>query len=144
MSAKTWQEEFCPKPVKAKTWTDKQCFEHTIKKYQGAMAKALKKHGLQKAGNFLIPIDLGDPDPYDISTSERCNFNEKSCALCTKYLNRRYKNKCSKCPLSLAGKECGNDDSPYDYFCDNDNPQPMIRTMKKMITQCDKKGNWDL
>jgi len=40
-----WKEKFY-KPVKdAKQWTDKHCFQHTLKKYLGVAKEARKKFG---------------------------------------------------------------------------------------------------
>jgi hypothetical protein len=147
MSLDTWIEEFYTPVEKAKEWTDKQCFEHTLTKYQGLIDKNLKKHGVTLNRGMLGT----DPEKVFIGTN--------TCSLCIKYYegmgndNEDYpREDCRQCPLDKAGHGCFNQlETGKEYDPSNlwevmyvtNNPSPMIKQMKKMIKQCDKTGKWE-
>jgi hypothetical protein len=130
MSIKTWKKEFYTKPLKK--WSDKECAEHTLKKYTGTMKSNLKRHGVVKSGLTCLSDDI---------TINFFEFGADSCSFCKKY----YQYDCEGCPLEELGKGCLFSEtlSPYEYFCSDNNPKPMINLMKRIIKRCNDKGEFE-
>lgn len=129
MSEKSWREEFYPTDAKEffkKRRTKKNivaAVEHSLRKWKGAEAGALKRHELD-----WVPID----------------FNLKDCSLCQMFV--KADEECSKCPLAKVrgGKTCcaAEVDSngrkkekhpPYDYFIITGKPRRMILALRRAL-----------
>lgn len=120
MSVKTWIEEFYP--VKASAgMTDKEALEHAILKFEGAKKENLKKHN----------VFLDDAEMYEKDTNDIFYFTSDECSLCLKYINEE----CRGCPLYENNQynRCGNLSSPYTEFCDTNNSNSMLETLKTSI-----------
>lgn len=144
MSLQTWEEEFYTSMLDAKEWTDKQCFEHTLTKYQG-----LKKENLAKHDVTLSRAHVGS----GYVNSEKFFVGTSNCALCQKYYDREQEDDddprtpCKKCPLDKAAYGCFNDSDGthksfnlWDIMYVKNDPKPMIKQMKEMIAECNNKG----
>lgn len=133
MSLATWKKEFYPTTAKtaaARTGAVK-CIEHSLKKWEGALPENLEKHGLEYEDHVI----------WNKEKTESMRFDSWTCALCKKYLDRY---DCSGCPIVIAGNpECdaypleeddNGDGVPIDgYRKSENNPQPMIDTLKKTL-----------
>lgn len=115
MSEETWIAEFYPVP--AENVSAEDALDHSIKKWEGALRKNLKKHGLESA-----PIV----------------FDGDSCALCVNYLYIPKKTACKCCPLFIVrgNVNCCNERpgewmSPFDQYGLEENPRPMLTWLKK-------------
>lgn len=134
---KSWLKAFYKPITKARTWSDKKCFEHTLKKYEGTTPKVLTKYKLRRDTAVLEDVS------HDFAA-----FNHDSCSLCKKYYNYLANNPCTNnpckgCPIDTSGVRCGVlSKNPYSVFVSTGNPKPMIELMKKLISQCNKKGQW--
>lgn len=111
MSEETWLAEFYPIPADKVSAED--ALDHSIKKWEGALKKNLKKHG------------LGCP-PMD--------FDGHSCALCVHHLDEF----CEHCPLSIVRGDVACDElrpyerkAPYAQYIVKGNPRPMLTWLKK-------------
>jgi hypothetical protein len=142
MSLESWKEEFYP--VEAQDMnhsTEKDCLQHSLKKWEGLTKENLDKHHVRvgKYPQLLIAgRGLGS-----------LRITSNSCALCVKNLVN-----CSECILqkTLPGT-CGEATSPYEFitykhdnylqdFCsgcaydafkDNEDPRPMIEALQKTL-----------
>lgn len=128
---KSWLKAFYRPVTKASTWSDKKCFEHTLKKYEGTLPKVLTKYKLRR-----VAASLAD-DSHDLFP-----FNHGSCSLCEKYYRHHGGNPCRGCPIEINGVKCAVGSDPYSVFAKRGNPKPMIKLMKELISQCDKRGRW--
>lgn len=134
-----WKKLFYSSVKDAKQWTDKQCFEHIIKKYSGVTKEVLSQ--------FVYPLNFGCREVYiSGSNAKPFEFNDATCSLCKKYINHKaetYVDQCDACPLAISGNRCGaNMKNPWGKFVHQNNPEPMIEMMKKMISECNRKGEW--
>lgn len=138
-----WKKLFYSSVKDAKQWTDKQCFEHILKKYSGVTKKIVQQR-------FVYPLCFSTREVYISGLNKKhkkpFEFNDTTCSLCKKYINHKvasYKDQCDNCPLAISGNRCGaNMKNPWGVFVRQNNPEPMIAMMKKMISQCDSKGKW--
>jgi len=133
MSISTWKKEFFSEP-KSKM-TDKQCAEHTLKKYTGALKENLVKHELVK---------YKDESYIESKKNKTFYFDVSSCSFCLKYFEFSYsEKKCNGCPLlKEEGVTCFNEESSYFKFIKTSKPNKLISLMKKIIKKCDDKGNY--
>ena len=138
---RSWvKDNYTPTKGAAK-WTDKECFEHTLKKYQATTAETLAKYQLKKDGPTLAAVADSSRPLHLLPEDKKFVFDHANCSLCAKYYYRI--DSCSSCPLGRIKKTCGKTHKdPYSVFIERDNPEPMILLMEKLIAQCDKKGNW--
>lgn len=140
MGLQDWKGAFYSDVEGAKGWTDKQCFEHTLKKYKGLKKENLNKYGVQLSG-AVVRRDQ----------SEEFFLGTDTCSLCTKYYgieDDTVENECSICPLDQAGYGCFTNDEDEDHknlwakMYDENDPTEMIQQMKKMIGECAENGEW--
>lgn len=122
MSLATWKKEFYPIPAN-KSKGGLAAVNHSLKKWEGALKKNTKKHGLIYDDNAVRYIN---DDPI-----ERLDFYSETCALCEHYYHAdrtNPKDRCGKCPIfKVTGETCIN------RFLDSDNrPIPMIRLLRQV------------
>lgn len=131
MSLETWLEEFCPVPAeKMVRKTRLQVVERDLKKWIGLRKTNLRKHGVKKSGRS------------DISgAGETFSIDGDTCGLC-----HRYDGNCKPCPISVVrgGLNCDrshvqDSHSPYSSFTYLDNPEPMIRVLRKAKKMLEEK-----
>lgn len=128
-----WEATFYENIDDAKDWSDKKCFEHTLKKYSGLPKTVLKQYGLHKDMGTIHPLNEDRPS---------FTFTIATCALCKKYYKSRAKIPCKKCPLYRDGNGCESGNSSWRAMVLSDKHTPMLQAMRKMIKQCDTLGNW--
>ena len=111
MSKETWIAEFYPIPADKVPAED--ALDHSIRKWEGALAKNLEKHGLERP-----PI----------------GFYDDSCALCVHHIEWC----CLDCPLFIARgdvkcyeKRPHEKLSPFALYDNEGNPRPMLAWLKK-------------
>lgn len=134
MSVATWKKEFFGK-IKD-NMTDKECAEHTVKKYTGTLKENLIKHDVTKLKKEAYIEDKRNKD--------FC-FDTETCSFCKKYYIRNfYTHECKKCPLYIEeGVNCFSYDSSYAKFINSSNPNKLISLMKKIIKKCDETGVYE-
>lgn len=126
MSIETWKKEFYPVP--ASKCSKKGALAHSLRKWLGQRAAALRRHR----------VEVDDEGwGYKIKDDDSLRFyiSEDSCALCWRWLKTCG---CRKCPLykihkrrcyeSLAGRI-----SPWNHWTIHSNPEPMIRLIRKAM-----------
>lgn len=124
MSIESWVEEFYPIEA-SEDMSDKTAIKHGLLKFQGATTKNLCKHKVDLYDGVIISKKEID-DEY----IEGFSFDDKSCALCLKYLN----NACIGCPIyDKTGGTCSSNDSPYIHFCDEDDPSYMLEVLEELL-----------
>ncbi len=129
---KSWLKAFFRPVTKASTWSDKKCFEHALKKYEGALPRVRNEYKLRRIGTALAD-----------DSNDLFSFNHASCSLCKKYHIYHAHNPCKGCPIDMSGVRCAiGPRDPYSVFHKKGDPKPMIKLMEKLISQCDKKGEW--
>lgn len=122
MTIKSWKEENYPIDAKdLRESSDRECIEHSLKKFEGTKKENLKKHN----------VILYKGDIYFTNGLTCFSFNGLTCALCQKYCLRE--SSCSNCPLSKIGKQCSASESPWKIFLKDNNPIPMIRALKECL-----------
>ena len=120
MSFKSWCKEFYPVPADKVGKAD--ALEHSIRKWQGLLPGALKRHGLRLQNGGL----------YRGDELELC-IGANSCALCI-YYPQFY---CLGCPLvKVRNATCDNicsDEviSPYHSMYHDNDPKPMLRWLRR-------------
>jgi uncharacterized protein YbdZ (MbtH family) len=119
MSIATWKKEFYG-PMSKAVKSEKAALEHSIKKWTGLLPANLKKHELKTKDLW---IEDNARRAFDIDSS--------TCALCELYI-------CSDCPLKKIRRSpcCGNKESPYSIWYDENNPRPMLNLLKKALKKC--------
>lgn len=130
MSILSWKKEFYSKFKKS--MTDKECAEHTLKKYTGILKPNLIKHEvIKKLGEAYI-----EDKKY-----KNFHFNMDTCSFCVKYVFKE--RRCSNCPLYIEEeKTCFNEKSAYAKFYIKSNPKKMISLLNKVLKKCDSAGNY--
>lgn len=126
MSLKTWMKEFYP--ILAYRCSKKQALEHSLRKWEGALKKNLKKHCVRYA---LWSIEEPDAGLY----FESLRFISDTCALCNHYETNELSDadSCMQCPLrKMTGAPCDFDEEAPWRKSKND-PMPMIRALRKAI-----------
>lgn len=133
MTLKTWLEEFLPEP--SKEMTRVEALRHSIKKYEGALPKNLKKHGVALHRKRIV---------------ERTNmfanmevFVGDYCTLCLLYYNPNEKGAkaCQDCPIKESGNYCRNHNSPWWTFIHTGEPYEMLRILTEALDlELAKKG----
>lgn len=137
MSLQSWKAEFYPvKPKKG--WTTLKAVQHSLRKWEGALPKNCKKHGV-----VFEELDIKEYAPDQFSPDlDIFEFGSKSCALCVKYQKYNastYTDICGKCPL--------NNNGPMGFGCDGksafakswDDPKPMIRALCAVVKKLEAK-----
>ena len=118
MSLSTWEKEFYP--IKKLPNGLLTATRHSLRKWTGALPENLQKHGCYKLANKNMITD----------GESVFSFTNITCALC---LSSHVPN-CSKCPLNRRTKSCSNN-GPYGEFIYKDDPRPVIRALKKTLTE---------
>lgn len=134
MSFKTWTDEFYPKPP-SNRMTKKAAIEHSIQKWTGLLLKNLKRHEVHLEGTWLTgsPEDTGG-----------MIIDGDSCALCVKFVSRKYTTElggCAACPLALyLGNPCDKTGAnrPYTSFLTSHDPRPMIKALKATLKKMEE------
>ncbi len=132
MTIKSWKLEFYPITAldlvrSGATWV--LALEHSLLKWKGLRAHNLEKHGCRKVCGISI---RGAGEFY---------FNGESCALChlADPVKGRYNNELCDCKLCQIHKVTGQDcDSAWLAFVHDDNPNPMIALLVRVIEQVKK------
>ena len=113
MSKETWIAEFYPIPADKVPAED--ALDHSIRKWEGALAENLEKHGLEQP-----PV----------------TFDSDSCALCLHYFSGTPE--CGRCPLFIVRENvrCDREGShekvsPFGQYMYGANPRPMLAWLKK-------------
>ena len=119
MSLETWKKEFYPRAATAGRNT-LAAVEHSLRKWEGALKKNLKRHGLDVTSNCLV--DKTDPRDFN----SHFFFDGRSCSLCQRFGN------CQRCPIKEAGQCCLNEGTAYIAMIDDGNPIPMVRLLRKI------------
>lgn len=131
MSFETWAKKYYPIPANKCKKAD--AVDHSLQKWIGLRSKNLKAHGLFSDGFGLCEYTNCDaPCVLDIDSD--------TCALCQHHVGRV--GNCQGCPLfvALGGSRCDRDpDSPYWLWTDDENPEPMIRALRKAKKLVDAK-----
>ena len=131
MSIMSWKKEFYNKLKKR--MTDKECAEHTLKKYTGVLTSNLIKHKVIKR---LDSAYIEDEKYKDF------HFNMDNCSFCVKYILKE--RICSNCPLFIEGKKtCFDENSAYGKFYIKSNPKKMISLLNKILKKCNKIGKYN-
>lgn len=138
MSLVSWKKEFYPVP--AKEVSKRDAAAHSLQKWLGLREASLQKHGaaLCSADDYWSSRNVIVDESGD-----RLYVNCASCALCVWFLGKNAvtsSEACSRCPLSKVrgGIPCdkARDDeeqSPYFRLCDDGDPEPMIRWLRKAV-----------
>lgn len=130
MSLIDWEKKYYKSVEGAKDWTDKKCAEHTLKKYRGV--KKVKDYDLI----------LEDSELHLKGTDHFFVFGSHTCSFCEKYYKENNKKPCRNCPLHKEKNNCDIDNSAYDLFTKENDPNPMIKLMKTIISKCDTEGKY--
>jgi hypothetical protein len=123
MSISTWKREFYRIP--AQNATGKNALSASLKKWIGLRKKNLDKHNVLFCGGDLIDCD-----------GKKFEINDTSCALCQLYY---LIGTCNSCPLKLIrNSPCIEKTdieilSPYDAWCCDQDPEPMIFWLETAI-----------
>lgn len=107
MTDSTWAREFYPiAAVHMLKSSDKECLEHSLRKWVGLRDVNLTKHLVKK--------------PHFPSA--------QSCALCVKHLTD---GNCNSCPICKIrdNLDCGDPEGPYQHYQDTQDPEPMIELL---------------
>jgi hypothetical protein len=130
MSTESWKKEFYPVPVE--DVPKSKALAHSIKKWEGLLAKNLKRHAVVWRFACYIVDEVDDKFYIDGGT----------CALCHHYLGDDSSGDdrvCVRCPLfkSRNGTSCVTArtievNSPYGHWIDGGNPAPMLRELRKV------------
>lgn len=136
---KDWLLDYYPVPAsKARTMTDREALDHSIRKWSGLSEEILNKYKLFHSGGDLYPYPDDNPGG---DAQESFGIDSDSCALCVKHLKQR--DPCSTCPLSIVrdGYSCESTiredgvaweaQSPFHYFIVDGNPEPMLKLLRK-------------
>lgn len=127
MSLQSWKDEFYPKEP-TKRMTKIAALRHSIQKWTGLLPKNLEKHGVSLNGTWL-----------NVNLEGGMLIDASSCALCVKFLSRKYNAElkgCAACPLAqFLGNECDKlgKDRPYNRFVLEHDPKPMLRALKATL-----------
>jgi hypothetical protein len=137
MSLKTWKEMYYPTDAMEATGSELEAIRNCIVKWEGLRPAALIAHkvdlGEIKGSPCLVELD-----------SEPLEITWKTCALC-----RRHPQNCNGCTLAKAARRHGmencfevgdgeQEQSPYDEFAMDENPEPMISLLKEAEAICHK------
>lgn len=141
MSLETWKKEFYP--INAEEITDPlQAILHGIRKWRGLRQehRAAHKLDLKLYDGWVHPALL------DHLEFEDFEINADTCALCHNFYqhNSSDNSHCKTCPLALyLGHACdgvkftqdkeGEEASPYSYFWDTGDPEPMIAALEETL-----------
>lgn len=130
MSLASWKREFYPITAKqAAKNGDLEACEHSLKKWQGALTVALKRHD----GVITLRDDYHGLD-FDLPFE----FEANECALCQRHLYGP-EDSCDQCPIVLSGEiACTEKRSAYQVFIDDGDPKPMIAALKKALAHIKK------
>ena len=139
MSVKSWKKEFYG-PIKPATSSWLKACEHSLRKWEGATKKNLKKHDLQKSDEG---IEEKWEDDEDYWNTDSLDFNNDTCALCQRAdkllakTSDRYVHRCTVCPLVAiqGGVDCTDIESPFDIYYETGNPTKMIASLRKLHKQ---------
>lgn len=133
MSLTTWKKEFYPKPpTKRMTW--KSAILHSIKKWEGALPENLQKHKLE----IDDCRDLRNAGYREGCKYDSFVFDQDTCALCVKTMDKNGDQICGKCPLFYAQhqKPCGKG-TPYgdsmEALNDKLDPAPMLSALRNLL-----------
>jgi len=125
MSLKSWKAEFYT--IDAKNVSEENAVAHSLQKWIGLRPENLNKHEV----SFLANNVIGDD-------SNILDIDGESCALCVHHVHHVVaQNHCKECPLLVyLGKTCdGEPDSPYGYWLDTADPEPMISALSALCEQ---------
>jgi len=132
MSIQSWKKEFYPVDASKCRKSILKALKHTLLKYTGTLKKNLKKHDIEK--------EKGSGRLFDCRGMSygKFGFGEDTCALCPNNFPD-----CSTCILYKSGNGCLEDYdedkiNPYRFFVSDSDPKPMIRILKKLITENEK------
>jgi hypothetical protein len=121
MSKATWLAAYYPTPASRRLRSPLLVLAHSLRKWQGLLPDALKKHRV-----WIDHIALR-------STGKRnelvLTIGGGTCSLC-QFVN----GECNRCPLVLAGElECasGNQASAYHIFCHTGSAGPMVDALTR-------------
>jgi hypothetical protein len=141
MSLASWKAEFYPAPVsRIKTVTG--AVEHSLRKWKGLRAAALRRHGVEDLVGYVKQPDnpLLKPFPIDDSTCALCWILDAG--------DRTQWRDCQRCVLTQArgGYPCTapapeepEDRSPWLMFTRDGDPEPMIKLLEKALRSLKKK-----
>lgn len=123
-----WLEDYYREPDKKDT--DYECATKTKLKYSGAQAGILEDYNIA-----FLPKDVtiaGEDGSFQ--------FNTGSCSFCHKYLKGNKlapsKENCKKCPIAREGGWCEARHSPWNALAVNQDPQPMLDTIDRILEKC--------
>lgn len=105
--------------------------EHSIAKWKGLRPQVLSKHGLTV--DHVGDLVSDDPD-------EEFSIDRSTCAMCV-LDSKRARACCDSCSYrEVHGEICaGREDSPYDVWTETQDPEPMIKALKKVRKALKKK-----
>jgi hypothetical protein len=123
MSLESWKEEFYPVSAtySMQSEDDLVLVDHCLRKWNGALPKNRKAHGVEFAFGFII----------DKEAKDSLCFNGDSCALCQKYVFSSCLDEDDHhCPIvRYTGRRCDYG-SPYDLA--KKSPSVMVKLLKQI------------
>jgi len=129
MSFKTWKAEFYPKPPNKRT-TAVEATKHSLRKWEGALKKNLKKHSVRFEDGAVQ-----DDDDF-------LAFDGSSCALCLRFYADLDSEPCMRCPLfKVVGYGCGcGEESDIYIDATEGNPKFMVAALRKALRLVQRKS----
>jgi hypothetical protein len=141
VSLKSWKKEFYPKdaydqfkgkrPTKANI---RKAAAASLKKWEGALKKNLKRHDVEYAPNLSYSPGVRSLTVF----GEELAFTGESCALCQVFVDEGdYPEDdvfCRNCPLHLVGHNCNDEGSVYE----KGNVRSMVAALRKAKRYADE------
>lgn len=135
MSISSWKEEFYTPVENVPKGDEVAALEQSLAKFKGLRPEAMAKHGVARVtikSERFARIEDQEQDTFSVDGS--------TCSLCDQYYVRwadrpPAQDGCEKCPLyaELKGHSCDGLGLPFDLWYYEDNPEPMIEVLEKML-----------
>ena len=121
MSIATWKKKFYP--INANNIllnTDAKMLKHSIKKWEGLLAKNLRQHTMSHSA--------GSGEIHQTDSFAVFPITGGTCALCCEYYNGIF-NECTQCPIFkyLKTRICSKE---FNRWRNHNDPNPMLNLLK--------------
>lgn len=107
---------------------------HSYMKWRGVRKKVLERYGMRTFYSGTVICDA--------TGTQVMHLDNSTCALCLRFLKQNTSNlgyRCDGCPLlEVTGNKCGEPESAWLYWCDNHEPEPMIKALWKAYWRVQK------
>jgi len=143
MSLASWKAEFYPVTA-SRIKTVLGAVKHSLRKWKGLRAVALRRHGVEDLGGYVRQPDnpLLKPFPINDSTCALCRILDagdprpvqwRDCQRCALTQAR------GGCPCTAPAPEEPEDRSPWLMFTRDGDPEPMIKLLEKALRNLKRK-----